>query len=237
METSSLQATELRSKYRWSGSSKRNGKEKRGAIMHENENTSPNTTKSATPKPVFMRLLMLFGSGAICLLVGIVVALATGDLILLAMSAILGIAFATKGVLLKRKINSGQVYGVSGVCVGIAPKMLGRYRRIELVDVDTGGDTHIILPKKVTFKIGHVYTCYFDNHIGSRPENLKSQNSGISGADFDLPTNGFLGHEDFGVYQEKPLIKSLESIESLEPAEPSDGEQSDKNTRNEVESE
>jgi len=192
--------------------------------MHGNENTIPGSKQSATPKPVFMRLLMLFGSGAICLLVGIAAALATGDLILLAMSAVLGIAFAAKGALLKRKISAGQIYGVSGVCVGIAPKMLGRYRRIELVDVDTGGDTHIILPKKVTFKIGHVYTCYFDNHVGSRPENLANPKGGISGADFDLPTNGFLGHEDFGVYQEKP---------SIEPAAPSIVGQPDKNTKNE----
>ena len=48
------------------------------------------------PKPVFMRLLMLFGGGIGCLLVGIVVSMVTGDLVMLAMSAILCVAFVAK---------------------------------------------------------------------------------------------------------------------------------------------
>ena len=159
--------------------------------MQENENKS-------TPRPVFMRMLMLFGFAIGCLLVGVVVSTVTGDLVLLAMSAILSIAFATKGVLLKRKISTGKIYSVSGVCVSITPKILGRYRRIELVDIDTGDDVSFILPKKVTFKIGHAYTCWFDNQIGSSPLNINNS--------IDLPANGFLGFEDFGVYQEKPSV-------------------------------
>jgi hypothetical protein len=170
--------------------------------MHENEN-KPTGITPATPRPVFMRLLMLFGSAAGCLLVGVIVSIVTGDMILLAMSAILGIAFAAKGFLLKRKINAGQIYSVPGVCISIVPKILGRYRRIELVDIDTGDDVSFILPKKTTFKIGHVYTCYFDNPISS-PLN-------INNAGMDLPTNGFLGFEDFGVYQEKPSVVAVEA--------------------------
>jgi len=148
------------------------------------------------PKPVFMRLLMLFGGGAGCLFVGIIVSLVTGDLVLLAMSAILSVALVAKGILLKRKIKAGQIYSVSGVCIGIVPKMFGRYKRIELVDIATGNDVFFILPKKVIFKVGHVYTCYFDNQIIN--------------ADLDLPTNGFLGFEDFGVYQEKPAVTTAD---------------------------
>lgn len=172
--------------------------------MYKNKNNLPNAPP-AIPKPVFMRLLMLFGGGAGCLLVGIVVSLVTGDLILLAMSAILSIALAVKGILLKRKINTGQIYSVSGVCVNIIPKMFGRYRRIELVDTVTGNDVHFILPQKVIFKIGHVYTSYFDNPISNRPENINNSKGSLFNMDMDLPTNGFLGFEDFGVYQEKPV--------------------------------
>ena len=190
--------------------------------MHENENVVPDT--NIIPKPVFMRLLMLFGGGAGCLLVGIIVSLITGDLVLLAMSAILSIAFVAKGFLLKRKISTGQIYNVSGVCVSIAPKMLGRYRRIELVDTVTGGDVHFILPKKTVFKVGHVYTCYFDNQINNRPVSINNLKGGFLSADMDLPTNGFLGFEDFGIYQEKPVTVTLTTATDESPRNNGDTE-------------
>jgi len=163
------------------------------------------------PKPVFIRLLMLFGGGAGCLLVGIIVTLATGDLVLLAMSVILGAAFITKGFLLKRKINAGQMHSVSGVCVNISPKIFGRYRRIELVDTVTGGDISFVLPKKVEFKVGHVYTCYFHNPIRNSPESTDIPQIGFLSTELDLPTNGFLGFEDSGIYQEKPALTTPSS--------------------------
>jgi hypothetical protein len=166
------------------------------------ENEKPTNPTPTIPKPVFMRLLLLFGGGAGCLFVGIVVALATEDYVLLLMSVMICITFVCKGAFLKRKINTGQIYSVSGVCVNIAPKMLGRYRRVELVDTDTGNDTFFILPKKMEFKIGHVYTCYFDSEIGNRAVN--DSTGGFFNAE-DLPANGFLGFENFGVYQEKPI--------------------------------
>jgi len=183
--------------------------------MQENENKLSGTT-SATPKPVFIRLVMLFGAAVGCLLVGIVVSRVTGDMILLGMSAILGGAFIAKGFLLKRKINAGQIFSVSGVCVSIAPKILGRYRRIELVNTDTGDDVSFILPKKVVFKVGHVYSCYFDNLISNRPLNLNNPKGGFIYADMDLPTNGFLGFEDLGVYQEKPVVAAVTDNNDLE---------------------
>jgi len=234
---------------------------KRGMLMRENKPSTTTTQQSATqqsttsqqstsnttttqqptPKPVFMRLLMLFGGGVGCLLVGIIVSMVTGDLVMLAMSAVLGIAFVTKGILLIRKIRLGHIYSVSGVCVSIVPKLLGRYRRIELVDVSSGNDICFILPKKVVFKIGHSYTCYFDNQLNdqhshhNQHQHLYDQHSqhnhnhnyqdrqgrgdsskgGFFNADMDLPTNGFLGFEDFGVYQEKPVVTSSPSPPSV----------------------
>jgi hypothetical protein len=138
---------------------------------------------------------MLFIGGAGCMLVGSIVSLATGDTVVLIMSLILGISFISKGFLLRKKVRKGQVYSVSGVCVSIAPKMFGRYRRIELVNTDTGDDVYFVLPKKILFKIGHVYTCYFDNQL------INNRAGGV-----DLPTNGFLGFQDFGIYQERPKI-------------------------------
>jgi len=180
--------------------------------MHENE--TPANKRPTIPKPVFMRMLMLFGGGVGCLLVGIIVTIATGDMVLLAMSLILGVAFVAKGFLLRRKIKRGQIYSVSGVCTSIVPKMFRRYRRIELVDTITGCDVHFILPKKVVFKVGHVYACYFDNPITNRPENADAPQGGFFNAEFDLPTNGFLGFEDFGIYQEKPTTATVTTATS-----------------------
>jgi len=156
---------------------------------------------SNIPKPIMVRLLMLFIGGVGCLLVGLIVSLATGDLAVLSMSLILGASFIAKGFLLKKKINKELIFSVSGVCVSIAPKLFGRYKRIELVNTDTGDDVYFVLPKKVLFKIGHVYTCYFDNQL------INNQ-----AGDFDLPTNGFLGFQDFGVYQERPKITPTASV-------------------------
>jgi hypothetical protein len=170
-----------------------------------------------------MRLITLFDGGTGCLFVGIIVSLVTGDSVMLIMSAILCIAFVTKGVLLKRKINLGQIFCVSGVCVSIAPKMLNRYRRIELVNTDTGDDVYFILPKKVVFKVGHVYNCYFDTvpdrHFSRRPVGANGLKGGFLNAELDLPTNGFLGFEDFGVYQEKPAVAVAANVATATAAD------------------
>ena len=224
------------------------------------------------PKPIFKRLLTLFGGGVGCSLVGIAVYASTGDLVTMILSAILGVSFVTKGFVLRSKIRKGLVFDVSGVCIGIAPKFFGRYRRIELLDVDTGGSAYFILPKKITFKIGHVYICYFDIPINtsasviaesgkgcgnsndiiygdddywgkSDPNSHSDTNNGISSATnnngygsnspksrffndgMDLPTNGFLGFEDFGVYQEKPLTSSLTATEAVTASDKSPHDQ------------
>ena len=175
------------------------------ARINSGEATLTEEKSKAIPKPVFVRLLMLFGGGLGCLIVGIVVSMVTGDRVLLGMSAILCVSFVIKGFFLKRKIRSGHIYGISGVCVSIVPKIFGRYRRIELVDTATGGDLSFILPKKVVFKVGHVYTCYFDNQINNRSAGNSDPQGGFFSTDIDLPTNGFLGYEDFGIYQERPI--------------------------------
>jgi len=107
--------------------------------------------------------------------------------------------------MLRKKVALGQIYGVSGVCVSITPKMLGRYRRIELINTDSSNDVQFVLPKKTIFKIGHVYNCYFDHQISNRPVSISDTRHGYFNGSLDLPTNGFLGFEDLGIYQEKPI--------------------------------
>jgi len=207
--------------------------------MHENEtvtlvidDTNETTRLPPTiPKPVFIRLLILFCGGVGCLLVGIIVTITTSDFILLVMSLILSVAFIAKGFLIKRKIKQGKIYSVSGVCISLTPKMLGRYRRIELVDTITGGDVSFILPKKTVFRVGHVYTCYFDTPIINHSESITTSKSGFFNAELDLPTNGFLGFEDFGIYQEKPITAPVTIETSDVVAETLNGGESPNNEK------
>jgi len=202
----------------------------KSAIEETNETTRLPPTM---PKPVFIRLLILFCGGIGCLLVGIIVTITTRDFILLVMSAILSIAFVTKGFLIKRKINQGQIYSVSGVCISLAPKMLGRYRRIELMDTITGNDVFFILPKKTVFKVGHVYTCYFDTPIINHSGSITTSKGGFFSTELDLPTNGFLGFEDFGIYQEKPITApvTIETSDVVSETETPNGGESPKNEK------
>jgi len=95
-----------------------------------------------------------------------------------------------------------------------------------LVDVQTDEEFHIILPKKTVFKVGHSYTCYFDTPINAKNPTVATTPNTTTNAtnawleDMDLPTNGFIGYEDFGIYREAPVTTS----KSGEVANDTDGE-------------
>jgi len=121
------------------------------------------------------------------------------------MSLIICIALIIAGISLKIKISKGNLYSISGVCISSTAKILGRYKRNILVIIETGEEVAITLPKKIEFKIGYRYTCYFSNPITNRQ--TENPVGGFSYADMDFPTNGFLGCEDFGLYSDKPAIE------------------------------
>jgi len=74
------------------------------------------------PKPVFIRMLMLFCGGVGCLFVGIIVSFATGDSILMAMSAIIFATFITKGLCLEIKSDAGSYILFPGSAQVLHPK-------------------------------------------------------------------------------------------------------------------
>ena len=49
---------------------------------------------------------------------------------------------------------------VEGTCVGIVPKMLGRYRKIKIMD-DEANESTLLLDKQSKIKIGDRYRFYF----------------------------------------------------------------------------
>ena len=169
------------------------------------------------PRPVFLRLLMLFGGGICCLFIGAIVAWTMRDATTLGMSGIICAALIIAGVSLKRKISRGEIFSLSGVCISITPKMFGRYRRNTFVIVETGEEISIVLPKKIEYKIGHSYTTYFTSPIKqSHQTDNETPQGGFFTADMDFPTNGFIGREDFGIYSEKPTSTEPDNDEGNE---------------------
>lgn len=153
------------------------------------------------PRPIFIRLLVCFAAGPGFLLVGTFAAVALRDISLFVGAAVIGIVFVCSGVILKRKVRDGKIYSVSGVCLDITPRFYGRYSRIEMVEVDTGENISFTLPRKVAFKRGHFYTCYFDHRFYALRDNSDTNPKASINESLDLPTSGFLGYEHQGLYQ------------------------------------
>ena len=183
--------------------------------LHNPVSDKINSSSSPLPKPIFMRLLLLFSGAVGCLFVGVVTGVAISDGLTLVLSIILSVTFAGKGIMLIRKLRNCQVYHATGVCISNTPKIMGRYRQVKLVDIITGREVAFILPRKIMFKIGHHYICYFDHPL-SRPNGVstssleRAMDGGFFYVTFDLPTPGFLGFEDLGLYQEKVITTKEE---------------------------
>ena len=175
------------------------------------------------PRPVIMRINLLFAGSIACLVVGGIASSIFNDRMLLFLALIVAVGTATKAYLLRRKVLIGGIYSVSGVCISITPRIMRRYMKNTLVDVQTDEEFHIILPKKTVFKVGHSYTCYFDTPINAKNPTVATTPNATANAwleDMDLPTNGFIGYEDFGIYREAPVTTS----KSGEVANDMDGE-------------
>ena len=178
---------------------------------HHHDNQTPTDAHTPghgpppIPKPVFFRLLLLFGGGICCLFIGVIMAWVMRDTTTLGMSVIICAALVIAGVSLKRKISRGEIYSLSGVCIGSTPKMFGRYKRTTFVILESGEEVSIVLPKKTEYKIGHSYITYFSAPIKrSHQTDKKTPQGGFFVADMDFPTNGYIGREDLGIYTEKP---------------------------------
>jgi len=164
----------------------------------ENDHFSDAAEPPVIPRPIFMRLLVCFVAGSGFLLVGTFAAFALNDISLFVGAAVIGIVFICSGLILRKKVRDRKIYAVSGVCLDVTPKMYGRYSLIELIDVETGEGIYFTLPRKIAFKRGHCYTCYFDH-----PLHVPKDNIAVINESPDWPTSGFLGYEHFGLYREK----------------------------------
>ncbi len=103
-------------------------------------------------------LTMLVGMG--CLLIGTALCIFSKDTIILFLSlAVFGIS-SFRAFTIYRLISKKEYEVIEGICVGIIPKLLGRYRKIKIMDNDANEST-LLLNKQSKIRIGGKYRFYF----------------------------------------------------------------------------
>lgn len=143
------------------------------------------------PKILLHRLLITPLIGAGCLAVGIAYYCFSHDKVFLLLSGAVFIASTVQTFRLHLLIKKKKYWTTEGVCVGIAPKPLRRYRRVRLMD-EAGLETTLLLDKRTQVKIGYRYRAFFKDepHPSLGSEYLDTALSG----------GRFLGMEELGKY-------------------------------------
>lgn len=112
------------------------------------------------PAPQRCRLILTILLGFACLLVGLAVFLFAKDRIMLLLSAAVCILSFCRAVTFYRDIRKKEYEMVEGSCVGIVPKPLHKYRKIQIMD-DDGTESTLLLGKYSKIQIGFHYCFYF----------------------------------------------------------------------------
>ena len=112
------------------------------------------------PKVLLHRLLLTPLIGAGCLAVGIAYYCFSYDKVFLLLSGVVFAASAVQSARLCGLIKGKKYRSTQGVCVGVTPKPLRRYRKVRLMDED-GIETTLLLDKRTRVKIGFRYRAYF----------------------------------------------------------------------------
>lgn len=143
------------------------------------------------PRTLLQKLFITLLLGAGCLAVGAGYYIATRDTVLLVLSVALFVGCLYRGGSLYRMIVSKNYYVAEGVCIGITPKPMRRYRSVRLMDAD-GLETTLLLDKRTRVKIGCQYRIYFK----------RDQRLGLGNEYPDTALSGdcFLGIEELGEF-------------------------------------
>lgn len=143
------------------------------------------------PKVLLHRLLLTPLIGAGCLAVGIAYYCFSYDKIFLLLSGAVFAASAVQSARLCQFIKGKKYRTTQGVCVGVTPKPLRRYRTVRLMDED-GLETTLLLDKRTRVKIGFRYRAYFKEEI--------HPSLGSEYLDTALSGSNFLGIEELGEF-------------------------------------
>lgn len=143
------------------------------------------------PRVLQRRLMLLPLIGTGCLAIGIAYFCFSYDKVFLLLSGAVFAASMVQALRLYRLIGQKKYLTAEGVCIGVAPKPMRRYRKVRLMD-EAGLETTLLLDKRTRVKIGYCYRAYFKEDI--RPS------LGSEYLDTALSGSNFLGIEELGQY-------------------------------------
>lgn len=138
------------------------------------------------PKPILHKILFTPLIGAGCFLLGIVFWLSVQDKVLMLLGLAIFIASAAKGTGYYRLAVTGKYEVVTGTCVGVTRRVVGKFQSVKLMD-ENGIETTIRVNKQNKFKIGDSYRLYFSKRSESKV--------GSEYLDSVLAADSFLGYE------------------------------------------
>lgn len=143
------------------------------------------------PKVLLHKLLFTPLIGAGCLAVGVAYFCFSRDTAFLLLSGAVFAASIVQTLRFYRLVQQRKYRVTEGVCVGVAPKPLRRYRKVRLMD-EAGLESTLLLDKRTKVKIGFRYRAYFkeDSRLSLGSEYL----------DTALSSDCFLGIEELGEY-------------------------------------
>ncbi len=114
------------------------------------------------PSPLRNKIFLTVLAGMGCLFVGIVMCILAKDMTILFLSLAICAFSIFKAYTMYRVISKKDYEVVEGTCIGITPKLLGRFRKIKIAD-DEGNESTLLLSKQSKIKIGERYRFYFKN--------------------------------------------------------------------------
>lgn len=143
------------------------------------------------PVPLRRKFYMTGLLGLICLLIGIAVYFFSKDRTMLLLSGIVCILCISRAYCIFRIITDEQYETFQGICVGIVPKPLRKYRKVRIMD-DEGNESSLLLNKQSKVKIGYRYRFYF--------KKTQRLTLGSEYIDSSLSSDCFLGYEELGEF-------------------------------------
>ena len=139
------------------------------------------------PAPLRCRLIWMVLLGVACFLIGIAMFLFAKDKIMLLLNTAICVLSFCRAWSVYSTISKQAYEVVEGVCVGIVPKPLRKYRKVQIMD-DEGKESALLLGKHSKIQIGFRYRFYFK----------KTQRLTLGSEYFDsaLSSDCFLGYEE-----------------------------------------
>lgn len=145
------------------------------------------------PAPLRQKMTWTSIIGIMCFFVGLGIFLFLKDQTTMLLSCTLLVMCMGKAICYYRIVTTNAYEVVEGICVGIAPKPLRKYRKVKIMD-STGNEISLLLDKQSKIKIGYQYKFYF-----KKTERITLGNEYFDSA---LNSDCFLGFEEVGVFVE-----------------------------------